>query len=264
VATGVWQPPQAMDGEAVTGAAGDDLEFALRLADLADEISMARFEARDLLIETKPDASLVTDADQAIERELGRVIRAQRPGEGVVGEELGDASAGAGRWIIDPIDGTSNYARGVPVWGTLIAFERGGVGVLGVASAPAMGRRWWALRGTGAFADGRPIRVSEVRSLGQASATVKDEEDRAPIARAVREIQAHRGFVQHVHVAEGSLDVAIDGPVPLWDFAASRIIVEVAGGRATTRDGGAPRAGEQLVTSNGLLHEAVLGVLHKS
>ena len=242
--------------------ARNDLAFALALADLADQISMARFRARDLEIATKPDASLVTDADRAIERELGARIRAERPGDGVVGEELGDAADAAARWVIDPIDGTSNYATGVPVWGTLIAFERAGTGVVGVASAPAMGRRWWAERGRGAFADGRPMHVSDVRSLDRAAVTVKHADDRAAVAPLVDRVADDRGFVQHVKVAEGRLDAAVDGLLLLWDYAAVRVIVEVAGGRVTGRDGGPPRPGGQIVTSNGRLHEAVLAVLH--
>ena len=238
-----------------------DLEFALALADRADEIAMARFGAADLEIDTKADASLVTDADRAIERELGARIQAERPGDGIVGEELGEALDAPARWVIDPIDGTSNYATGVPVWGTLIAFERDGTGRIGVASAPAIGRRWWADRETGAFADGRAIHVSDVRSLRLASATVKHADDRERVAPSVAGIAGDRGFVQHVHVAEGVLDVAVDGLLPLWDYAAVRVIVEVAGGRATARDGRAPHPGDRFVTSNGLLHDAVLALL---
>src|SRR6266498_18738 len=148
-----------------------DLALALRLADLADGITMERFRAEDLVIETKPDLTPVTEADRAVEELLRKHLAAERPGHLVVGEELGaDGPGGPGsaRWIIDPIDATKNYLRGIPVFATLIALERDGALALGVASAPALGRRWWAARGEGAFANGAPIRVSRVARLADA------------------------------------------------------------------------------------------------
>src|ERR687888_1116666 len=127
-----------------------DLAFAFELADLADSLSLPRFRALDLRVETKPDLTPVTDADTAVERALRDLIAARRPEEGVLGEEEGD-DGGSVRWVVDPIDGTRNFSRGVPVWATLIALERDGVRVCGVVSAPALGRRWWAARGEGAF-----------------------------------------------------------------------------------------------------------------
>jgi histidinol-phosphatase len=135
-----------------------DLELALTLADLSDRISLPRFGAADLLVETKPDMSPVTDTDRAVEEALRAHLARERPADAVVGEEFGGDGDARTRWILDPIDGTKNFIRGVPVWGTLIAAERDVELVGGVVSAPALGRRWWAARGEGAFADGRPIR----------------------------------------------------------------------------------------------------------
>src|SRR5690242_5217847 len=145
-----------------------DLDLALSLADAADALTLERFRSADLHVETKVDPSPVTDADRAVERLLRERIAAERDGEGVLGEEEGD-DGGAVRLILDPIGGTRNFSRGVPVWATLIAFEREGGRELGVVSAPALGRRWWASRGAGAFANGERIRVSDVSSLAAAS-----------------------------------------------------------------------------------------------
>ncbi|MGH3101725.1 MAG: inositol monophosphatase family protein, partial [Thermoleophilia bacterium] len=145
-----------------------DLAFALQLADIADAITVERFQADDLLVETKPDLTPVTEADRAVERALRKRIGEERPGHGVVGEELGADEQGSARWILDPIDGTKNYLRGIPVWATLIALEREGRVEVGVVSAPALHRRWWAARGEGSFVDGRPIHVSRIAELSDA------------------------------------------------------------------------------------------------
>jgi len=147
---------------------GTDLAFALELADLADTLSLPRFRAADLHVDTKPDRSPVTDADTRIERALRERIAAERPGEGVLGEEEGD-EGGDVRWILDPIDGTRNFSRGIPVWATLIALEREGRIVCGVASAPALGHRWWASRGEGAFRDAERLSVSRIERLEAAT-----------------------------------------------------------------------------------------------
>src|SRR5918996_6490702 len=145
-----------------------DLAFAFELADLADAITLDRYLADDLVVETKPDRSPVTEADRAVEQALRKRIGEERPGHGVVGEEFGADQPAAARWILDPIDGTKNYLRGIPVWATLIALEREGRVELGVASAPALHRRWWAARGEGAFVNGRRIPVSRVAELSDA------------------------------------------------------------------------------------------------
>ena len=139
-----------------------DLAFALQLADLADAITVERFQADDLVVETKPDLTPVTEADRAVEQVLRKRIAEERPGHGVVGEEFGADQADGVRWILDPIDGTKNYLRGIPVWATLIALERDDRVEVGVVSAPALHRRWWAARGEGSFVDGRPIHVSQL------------------------------------------------------------------------------------------------------
>src|ERR687886_285794 len=151
-----------------------DLAFALQLADLADSISLPRFRALDLRVETKPDATPVTDADRAVERALRELVERERRADAFLGEEEGAAS-GAVRWVVDPIDGTRNFSRGIPVWATLVALERDGAVALGVVSAPALGRRWWAVRGVGAFADGEQIRVSRIARLEEASISVPVE-----------------------------------------------------------------------------------------
>jgi len=237
-----------------------DLKFALELADLADSISLERFRANDLHVAAKDDGSPVTDADLAIEREIRRTILASRPGETVVGEEYGEAG-GSARWIVDPIDGTTNYARGVPVWGTLIALEREGTIVAGVASAPALGRRWWAERGGGAFKDGRAIHVSRVASLAQSSVTAKHAVDLTALRPAVRSIAPFEGFCRHVAVAEGAVELSVDGETFPWDYAAVQVIVEEAGGLATTRTGGRPERRCSFVTSNGLVHSEAIALL---
>jgi histidinol-phosphatase len=226
-----------------------DLDFALSLADAADALTLERFRSADLDVETKVDLSPVTDADRAVERLLRERIAAERDGEGVLGEEEGD-DGGAVRWILDPIDGTRNFSRGVPVWATLIAFERGGARELGVVSAPALGRRWWASRGAGAFANGERIRVSQVSSLAAASVSCSLAADLARLEPHVWHARGLGDFWQHVLVAEGALDAAVDSPLALWDSAALEPIVEEAGGRTSTVKG-------QFVSSNGLVDEAV-------
>jgi len=226
-----------------------DLEFALSLADDADALTLARFRAADLRVETKADLTPVTDADRAVERALRERVAAERPGEGVFGEEEGDAGAASSRarWIVDPIDGTRNFSRGIPVWATLLALERDGELVLGVVSAPALGRRWWAARGEGAYCNGTAIRVSGVTQLADAAVSAALSADLAALEDIAWHARGLGDFWQHVLVAEGSLDAAIDYPLQLWDYAALVPIVEEAGGRTGFTARG------QFVTSNGAL-----------
>lgn len=226
-----------------------DLEFALSLADAADAVTCARFRAGDLRVETKPDLTPVTDADRAVERTLRELIADERPEDGVLGEEEGD-DGGSVRWIVDPIDGTRNFSRGIPVWATLVALERDGVLACGVVSAPALARRWWASRGGGAFANGEPIRVSSVPDLAQATLSCTFGTDLARLEPHVWHARGLGDFWQHVLVAEGSLDAAVDAPLALWDHAALEPIVEEAGGCVGDVNG-------QFVSSNGLVHDAV-------
>jgi histidinol-phosphatase len=225
------------------------LRFALSLADAADAVTLPRFRARDLHVETKADSSPVTDVDRAVERLLRARVATERPGEGVLGEEEGD-DGGSVRWIVDPIDGTRNFTRGIPVWATLIALERDGASVLGVVSAPALGRRWWAARGDGAFADGERLRVSSVAALPAASVSCTYAADLAALEPEVWHARGLGDFWQHVLVAEGALDAAVDAALAVWDHAALDPIVSEAGGRTGWVHG-------RYVSSNGLVHDNV-------
>jgi len=220
------------------------LDFALDLADAADAISLPRYRAHDLRVERKPDLTPVTDADRAVEQAL-RALAAER-GDGFFGEEGGGAADGR-RWIVDPIDSTKNFTRGIPVWATLIALEDDGELVVGVVSAPALGRRWWATRGEGALADGAPIHVSGVSRLEDAAVSAALASDLAGLEDVAWHARSLGDFWQHVLVAEGALDAAIDYELALWDYAALIPIVEEAGGRTgRTADG-------RFFSSNGLL-----------
>jgi histidinol-phosphatase len=247
-----------------------DLVLALELVDLADAITMERFQAADLEVQTKPDLTPVTEADRAVEQVLRKRIAEERPGHGVVGEELGADEGGDTRWIVDPIDGTKNYVRGIPVFATLIAVERNGAPVVGVVSAPALHRRWWAATGEGAFADGRPIRVSRVADLADAvlsHASLGAWEEHGlgdrfmDLARSCWRTRGFGDFWSHMLVAEGAVDVAAEPEVALWDLAAVQVVVEEAGGRLTDLGGTARPDGGSVVTTNGLLHDRVLAAL---
>jgi len=247
-----------------------DLAFALELADLADAITTERFQADDLAVETKPDLSPVTEADRAVEQALRKLIGEERPGHSVVGEEFGADQPGTARWILDPIDGTKNYVRGLPVWASLIALERDGRVQVGVASAPALHRRWWAARGQGSFVNGRRIHVSRIADLGDAvlsyaSLTSWEQhgmgEEFLALARACWRTRGFGDFWSHMLVAEGAADLAVEPEVEVWDLAAPQVIVEEAGGRFTNLDGIPTPAGGSVVSSNGLLHDRVLATL---
>ena len=203
----------------------DDLAFALSLADDADTISMARFRASDLKVETKPDLTPVSEADRLVESTLRARIAHERPGEAVLGEEEGGDASG---WVIDPIDGTRNYTRGIPIWATLIAFEDR----VAVVSAPALGRRWWALRGQGAYANGQQIHVSAIDRVEDA--TLLYALDR-PVPERAWDAWHLRGFGDfwaHMLVAEGAAEVAVDAlGLAVWDTAPLGVILEEAGGR---------------------------------
>lgn len=181
-----------------------DLELALKLADSADAIALSFFHGRTLAIEEKADSSPVTEADRAVERELRERLAYARPSDGIVGEEYGrSASDCARRWILDPIDGTRNFTRGIPVWGTLIALEEAGQVRLGVVSAPALGRRWWAERGVGAFTEGVPIRVSDVRKVEKAVLSLALDRALPAIAFDAWHARGYGDFWAHMLLAEG-------------------------------------------------------------
>ncbi len=240
-----------------------DLRFAHELADAADAVTFARFRALDLRVETKPDLTPVSEADRAAEQAV-RALAAGRPGEGVLGEELGD-DGGAVRWIVDPIDGTKNYVRGVPVWATLLALERDGVVTVAVVSAPALGRRWWAARGQGASANGERCHVSAVGRIEDAVVSTTSAADMPPgwqkLSRRAWTDRGFGDFWQHCLVAEGAVDVATDKELQLWDYAAVALIVEESGGRCTTFAGDPPAAGESFLATNGAVHDEVVALL---
>jgi len=238
----------------------DDLALALALADLADSISLPRFGAEDLRVSTKSDRSPVTDADHAVEQALRERLAAARPQDGVLGEEQGDRE-GTARWVLDPIDGTRNFARGVPVWATLIALEDAGAAVCGVVSAPALGHRWWAARGEGAFRDGVRVSVSETGELSEAAVSCAHGADLAVLEPLVWHARGFGDFWHHMLVAEGAIDAAVDAALSHWDIAAVTPIIEEAGGRVSGPDGAPAVAGRQLVSSNGRLHDALIAQL---
>src|SRR6478736_5779698 len=187
-----------------------DLVLALALADAADAISLGRFRASDLLVETKPDRTPVTEADRAVETAIRERLASERPDDGMLGEEHGTIEGGARRWIVDPIDGTRNYSRGIPVWATLIALEEDGQLLLGVVSAPALGRRWWAERGAGAFASGERIHVSGVSRIEDAVLSFALEQPLPEIATRCWHVRGYGDFWAHMLVAVGGVDGAID------------------------------------------------------
>ena len=238
-----------------------DLELAFRLADAADAISLPRFRS-GLAIETKPDLTPVTEADRGVEAEIRRLLAAERPADAVLGEEAGAAGSSARRWIVDPIDGTRNYSRGIPVWATLIALEVSGVVQLGVVSAPALGRRWWAERGVGAFADGERINVSGIASIEHAVLSFAIENEVPAMAQRAWHARGFGDFWPYMLVAEGSVDGAIDAVgVNEWDLAAMQVVVEEAGGRFSDARGVSRIDGGSAVASNGLLHDELLAAL---
>jgi histidinol-phosphatase len=253
----------------------DDLALAHELADAADEITLARFLAVDLVVEAKPDLTPVSDADRAVEHAVRSTLASRRPRDAVLGEEDGESGTGPRRWVVDPVDGTKNFVRGVPVWATLIALQEDGVVTAGLVSAPALGRRWWASRGAGAHTGGalagaRRLQVSRVASLDDASVAYSSltgwqEQGRLPgllrLSDAVWRTRAYGDFWSHVLVAEGAVDASFEPEVSLWDIAPLQVVVEEAGGRFTDLSGQARPDGGSVVCSNGRLHDEVLGAL---
>ena len=254
---------------------GKDLALALELADAADELTLRRFQAVDLTVETKPDLSPVSDADRGVESMIRERLASARSGDAVLGEEYGASGDADRRWIVDPIDGTKNFVRGAPVWATLLALQVEAQIVVGVVSAPALGRRWWAARGDGAWTSApgietRRCQVSKVSSLSDAflsysSLTGWEESGRMDaflaLTRVTWRTRAFGDFWSHMQVAEGAVDVSCEPEVSLWDLAALQPIVEEAGGRFTNLSGVDGADGGSVVCSNGLLHDDVLSAL---
>jgi histidinol-phosphatase len=269
---------------ASTGAPvwANDLALALRVADAADRVTLAAFDGRTFRVERKSDLSEVTEVDRGTETAISKLLQGERPHHSIYGEEHGvvGASNSPFQWVIDPIDGTSNFVRGVPVWATLIALVHDGDPVLGVVSAPALGKRWWATTGGGAHTTdafgstpghARRLHVSDVADLARASAsiTVNDAWHRAGktaqldmLQRSVARLRNYGDFWQHMMVAEGALDFAIDAiGLGAYDIAALTTIVGEAGGRWTDRNGRPDWRANSLITTNGRLHGAVLDAL---
>ncbi len=258
---------------------GDDLSLAHVLADAADAISMSRFRARDLRVDSKVDMTPVTDADRAVEESIRASLGRARPRDAILGEEFGDSDPhgwrGNRQWIIDPIDGTANYLRGVPIWGTLIALFAGGRPVVGLVSAPALGRRWWAALGHGAYA-GRNVthatklQVSGVPSLSEASfcySSLRGWEAKGrldgmlSLLRRSWRNRAYGDFYGYMLLAEGALDVMVEPELSLWDVAALIPIVTEAGGSITDLTGQPVPGNGSAVATNGPLHADVLDAL---
>lgn len=254
----------------------DDIGVAHVLADAADSVTMDRFRAQDLRVEKKPDLTLVSDADRRAEEAIRATLKRARPRDAVRGEELGSTGEANRVWVVDPIDGTHNYVRGVPVWATLIGLMAGGEAVAGLVSAPALGRRWWAAGGGGAWT-GRSLsratrcQVSQVSTLGDASLSYAGLDGWEQIgrldgllnlSRLVWRTRAYGDFWSHVLVAEGAVDISAE-PVDLklHDLAALQPIVQEAGGRFTSLAGEARPDRGSVVCTNGALHDAVLAAL---
>ncbi|MCU1458290.1 MAG: histidinol-phosphatase, inositol monophosphatase family [Actinomycetia bacterium] len=245
-----------------------DLAFALELADETDTLIQARFRAADLHIETKPDSTPVTEADRNAEMLLRTRISEAHPDDEILGEEFGSEGHSGRRWVLDPIDATKNFMRGIPVWATLIALEIDRVPVLGVVSAPELGRRWWAYRDEGAFVNAVPMRVSGVAHLAEAQLAYGDVETFDETGQADRFLALSRScarsrgfgdFWSHMLVAEGACDIGLDPIAAEWDLAALQVIVEEAGGRFTDFDGNPRPDGGSGISTNRLLHDVVLG-----
>lgn len=254
-----------------------DLVLVQQLADVADSITASRFRARDLSVDRKPDRTPVTDADLAVEDAVREVLAEHRPDDVVAGEERG-GDVGAGRaWVLDPIDGTKNFLRGIPAWATLIALVDQGSPVLGMVSAPALGKRWWAAHGEGAWcrtgqADPEPISVSGVRSPSDSYVSTThlgtwvEHHSRDAYLRLVDacwENRAFGDFWQHCLVAEGVIDIAVEPIVNPWDVAAAQVLVEEAGGRFTDLSGAARYDGGNALSTNGHLHAEALRLLQR-
>lgn len=246
----------------------DDLRLAHLLADNADSITENRFKAQDLKVQTKPDRTAVSDADRAVEEAIRKTLATVRPRDAVHGEEMPDTGFGPRRWIIDPIDGTANFVRGVPVWATLIALMVDGRIRVGVVSAPLLGRRWWAAEGAGAFTGrsllkGTRMHVSKVRQVSDAFLSYSSiggwitsgrGQGFVDMMRDAHRTRAFGDFWSYMMVAEGVVDMACEPELELYDKAALDVIVREAGGRFTDLDGIDGPAGPGAIASNGLLH----------
>lgn len=265
----------ALYGLGMTKKHFEDLQIALRLADTADQVSMDRFQALDLKVEEKPDFTLVSDADKAVEAAIREQLAASRPQDAILGEEEGEQGTSTRRWIIDPIDGTHNYVRGVPVWATLIGLEEDGEMVIGVVSAPALSRRWWATIGGGAFVsspgqEAKQLQVSGVEKVSDAFFSYSSFDGWVDSGRGEAffdfqascwRARAFGDFWSYMMVAEGVVDVAAEPELALYDMAALVPIVTEAGGRFSDLDGSDGPWGPNGLATNALLHDAAVSAL---
>jgi histidinol-phosphatase len=246
-----------------------DLAIALRAADAADAVTLPRFRATDLSIDTKGDATVVTEVDRQAEQVIRDVIGREAPDDAILGEEYGSEGEGSRRWIIDPIDATVNFVRGVPVWGTLIALELDGAITCGVVSAPALGMRWWAHRGDGAWCNDRRISVSDVSDVGEAQLSLNSPDGLPParleaalaLSRQCSRTRGFGDFWAFMLLAEGGVDIVIEPVAAVWDLAPLVVIVEEAGGRFTSLDGNPGIEHGHALATNGRLHPAALAAL---
>jgi histidinol-phosphatase len=246
----------------------NDLDLAILLANAADEISLTRFQSVDLLVETKPDRTPVTDADRAVESKLRQIIALYSPGDGVVGEEFENTLGSERVWIIDPIDGTANYLRGLPIWASLIALRENGIITTSVVSAPALGRRWWAKLGNGAFTSDingsvRSLEVSKVANLGDSSISYNSMqhwdqagmlENLIALSRKVWRTRAYGDFLSYMYLAEGSIDMVCEHDLKVHDIAALVPIILEAGGSITDLFGELTEDSSSILATNSLLH----------
>ncbi|MCQ4608547.1 histidinol-phosphatase [Corynebacterium pseudogenitalium] len=260
----------------MTNLYDDDLALALELADAADAITLDRFEASDLKVKSKPDMTPVSDADVAVEEVLRERLAEARPGDSIVGEEFGGETVFEGRqWVIDPIDGTKNFVRGVPVWATLISLLVDGQPVLGVVSAPALARRWYAAKGSGAwrtFNKGslKRLEVSHVAELADASLAMSSlegwkarglQENFIALTERTWRLRGYGDFFGYCLVAEGAVDIAAEPEVSVWDLAALSVLVTEAGGTFSSLNGEPGPHGGDAIATNGLLHDAARKVI---
>jgi histidinol-phosphatase len=239
-----------------------DLDLALALADEADALTLPAFDA-GAAATAKADGTPVTETDGVVERVLRERLAAERPADRVLGEELGEAGSGERQWVLDPLDGTEWFARGIPVWGTLIALQDASGPLVAVISAPPLRRRWWAARGQGAFRDGQRIHVSAVATVAEAFVAHANlylgfDIDADPLLRAARLSGGYESFLALTLCAEGAVDAAVVPRGFLWDLLAAQLIVEEAGGTFTDFDGRQTAAGRGAVAANPVLHQDVL------
>jgi len=267
--------PDHASAPALAPTLADDLAVALTLAGEADLIAMDRYRAQDLDVQLKPDRTQVTDADTRVERMIREHLSQARPDDSVFGEEFGTTGRSTRQWIVDPIDGTSNFVRGVPIWGLLLALVIDGIPQLGVVSAPALGRRWWGATGHGAWTqlDGgepRRLAVSGIDELAEATLSYNslkgwDEAGRLDqligLSREVGRTRAFGDLWAYMLVAEGAIDIAGEFDLKPWDIAALVPVIQEAGGRLTTVDGADSLTDGSALASNGLLHDRVLRLL---